>query len=435
MIVRLWQSVVLVLSGLVFALLASCTQSPTPMPSVVTTPLPPIKLAATGGSIKASGKIVPVQKIELGFPTAGRVQQVTGVVGQQVAAGAELVVLDQQTAAATVAQASAALTQTQAALTELQASPLPATLAAAQAKLDAARAQLAQLTEAASPAQLAAAQAELAATQAAQKQLFAGPTPAERIAAQATLSNTVVALQQAQLAYDKISWRTDLATLPESWQWQTATNTYRAAKGQYDALFAKPNASVVAAANARVQQAQAALDQLLHPATASQIAAAAANVRAAQAELNLLTADVPAEQVAAAQAAVAEAAAGLQHAAADLAATTLRAPFTGTVTALNVSAGQAVSPGQPLLTLADLKQLQVETTDLSERDVAQVALGQAVTVFVGPLGIELPGRVVQVAPQATVIGGDVVYPVLIALAEPPDTLRWGMSVEVTIRHD
>jgi multidrug resistance efflux pump len=111
---------------------------------------------------------------------------------------------------------------------------------------------------------------------------------------------------------------------------------------------------------------------------------------------------------------------------------TLRAPFTGTITTVDANVGQAVSPGQPLLTLADLSRLQVETTDLSERDVAQVEPGQVVSVFVGPLGVEVPGRVVQIAPQASVIGGDVVYTVVVALTEQPENLRCGMSVEVTV---
>ncbi len=433
MIGRYWRRSVFALAGLVLVfLLASCQQVTTPTPTPVTTPIPPIALTASGGGAKASGKIAPTQKVELGFPTAGRVQQVSVAVGQQVSAGDALVVLDQTAAEATVAQARAALTQTWAALAELQSDPQPATLAAAQAALDAAQARLDQLTEAATPAQLAAAQAEVTAAQIAQEQLSAGPTQTELIIAQATLSNTAVALQAAQVAYDEVAWRTDVPMLPESWQWQAATNNYTAAEAQYDALFTKPDASEAALATARVAQAQAALDQLLHPATESQIAEAEANVRAAQAELDLLSADIQAEKVAVAQAAVVEASAGLQHAEADLAATTLRAPFTGTITTLNVNAGQAVSPGQPLLTLADLSQLQVETTDLSERDVAQVQLGQTATIFVGPLGIELPGSVVQIAPQATVIGGDVVYTVVVALTEQADNLRWGMSVEVTI---
>jgi hypothetical protein len=40
--------------------------------------------------------------------------------------------------------------------------------------------------------------------------------------------------------------------------------------------------------------------------------------------------------------------------------------------------------------------------------------------------------VVDIAPRADILGGDVVYGVTIALDEQPPGLRWGMSVEVEI---
>jgi len=42
------------------------------------------------------------------------------------------------------------------------------------------------------------------------------------------------------------------------------------------------------------------------------------------------------------------------------------------------------------------------------------------------------GRVMRIASQATTVGGDVVYEVVIELDEQPSDLRWGMSVEVEI---
>ncbi len=158
-------------------------------------------------------------------------------------------------------------------------------------------------------------------------------------------------------------------------------------------------------------------------------AAAAAAVSQAQAAL------YRAQAQAQAAAEVAEAEAALARAQADLANTRLRAPFAGTVTSIHVTVGEVVQPGQPILTLADLDHLQVETTDLSERDVARVTVGQAATVFVEALNTEIPARVIRIAPEATVIGGDVVYPVLLELETPPPGLRWGMSADVTIPTD
>jgi multidrug efflux pump subunit AcrA (membrane-fusion protein) len=412
-----------------------CSQQPTPLPAPVATPIPPIELNPTSGSATASGEVVPAHKAELGFLTAGRVLTLAVDVGHQVKADSVLAALDPAAAEGAVAQAEASLQRAQALLAELRAGSRPQEIAAAQARLETAQANLAQLSEGARPDQIAAAQAKIAAAQATLQELFGAPGEEERIVALAELANAEAALRQAQAAYDQVAWRSDVGTLPESRQLEEATNNHEAAQARYDALFADPSADAVAAAQAGIKQAQAELDELQTSATAGQIAAAEAQVRAAQAELDLLSAGAQDESIAVAAAAVAEAEAALQRAQTDLTHTELRAPFDGTVTALAVERGELVLPGQTVLTLADLSQLRVETTDLSERDVARVAEGQAVSIYVEALDTQLAGRVVRVAPQADVIGGDVVYQVLIELNEQRPDLRWGMSVDVEILSD
>jgi multidrug resistance efflux pump len=129
---------------------------------------------------------------------------------------------------------------------------------------------------------------------------------------------------------------------------------------------------------------------------------------------------------------VAQAKAALDAARAALDQATLHAPFAGKIASMEVEPGETVIPGSIVLTLADLDRLQVETTDLSERDVAQVAVGQRATVRVEALGVEVRGQVAGIASQADVIGGDVVYAVVVELDEQPPGLRWGMSAEVEI---
>ncbi|MFC2046334.1 HlyD family efflux transporter periplasmic adaptor subunit, partial [Chloroflexota bacterium] len=139
-----------------------------------------------------------------------------------------------------------------------------------------------------------------------------------------------------------------------------------------------------------------------------------------------------AEQIATATAQVAQAEAAVQVARVALEQAELSAPFAGTITAVAISPGETVAPGQTVLALTDLSRLQVETIDLSERDVAQVALGQEALVYVEALGEEIAGQVVGIAPQSTTIGGDVVYTVYVELGEQVPGLRWGMSTEVEI---
>ena len=64
----------------------------------------------------------------------------------------------------------------------------------------------------------------------------------------------------------------------------------------------------------------------------------------------------------------------------------LTAPFSGTVSEINSHSGEWVTAGQTVLTLADLEQLRVETTDLSERDIPLIQIGQTATVFIEALG-------------------------------------------------
>ncbi len=418
--------------ALAICLLAACSRQPTPTPAPAATAVPTVPLRSTTGTAKASGHVVPAQKAELGFTTAGRVQTTAVDVGDQVEAGALLVALDAVAAETAVVQAESALVQAQARLDELRSGARPQEIAAARAQIEAAQARLTQITTSARPEEIAAARAEMAAAQAAQQRLSSGPREEERIAAQAALANAEAALQQAQAAYDRVAGRNDVGMLPESLRLQQATNNLAAARAGYDALFAKPDAAAIAAARAQVQQAQAALGRLLAPAMPGQISEAQAQVHSAQAQFDLLTAGARAEEVTAAEATVAAATAALKLARSNLANTELRAPFAGTVTALQVGPSELVLPGQTVLTLADLSHLQVETTDLSERDVARLAAGQSVTVFIEALNAEIRGRALRIAPQATVVAGDVVYTVSIELDEQPPGLRWGMSADVEI---
>lgn len=422
------------LTPIVLLAVAGCTQPlPTPTATPAATPIPPIALVRTSGdSVTASANVAPAQSAILALPAAGRVVAVGVAVGDNVAAGAPLVQLDAAAAEIALSQARAAYFRAQAQLAELQADPAAAEVAAAQAQVDAAQARLAQLADPARPADIAAAEADLAAAQAAYQALFADPDASARIDALAALSNARAAVQQAQAAFNEVKWRNDAGALPQSRQLQEATNNLEAAQARYDALFADPTAETIAAASARIAQAKAALDRLQAPATAAQLDEAQAQVDAALAQVAALTDGVRSETVAVTAGAVAEARAAVQRAEQTLADLTLRAPFTGTVTAVDVAVGEFAGAGAPVVTLAALDTLRVETVDLSERDIAFVTVGQPASVLIEPLAVTLPGRVVRIAPQSSTIGGDVVYTVWIDLDEQPLELRWGMSAEVTI---
>ena len=124
--------------------------------------------------------------------------------------------------------------------------------------------------------------------------------------------------------------------------------------------------------------------------------------------------------------------AALEVAQASLAQSTLFAPFDAHVASINVMPGEFVHENQVVLTLATLNALQLETTDLSERDIPKVKIGAPVSIFIEALNQELTGKVISISPKADTVGGDVVFKVTIGFDRQPGNLLWGMTAEVTI---
>lgn len=127
-----------------------------------------------------------------------------------------------------------------------------------------------------------------------------------------------------------------------------------------------------------------------------------------------------------AKAQVAAAQAGLSHLA-------LVAPYDGTITSVNLAAGDQVLPDQPVMVIADLSKLYVETSDLTEKDVVSLRTGQKVTAVPDALpDLNMSGTVEAISDGFIEKSGDITYVVRISLAEGSDArLRWGMTIKVT----
>ena len=161
---------------------------------------------------------------------------------------------------------------------------------------------------------------------------------------------------------------------------------------------------------------------------------AEANLTAAQVQVNYLkrigTDELHLET---AQAEADRAQALLDSANATLAAQSkLVAPFDGTIASVDISPAETVIPGRVVIIVGDFSKLQIETKDLSERDVPRVQPGQTAKVFIAPLNQEFSGKVVEISRISSTLGGDVVFKVTIDLDEQPQGLLWGMSADVKI---
>jgi len=117
---------------------------------------------------------------------------------------------------------------------------------------------------------------------------------------------------------------------------------------------------------------------------------------------------------------------------AQLAQATLAAPFAGTIASVDISPAEFANPGQIVIVMGDLSHFQIETTDMSEKNVPNIEIGQAASVFIEALNQDFNGKVIDIARSSQTVGGDVVFKITIELDTQPEGLRWGMSADVNI---
>jgi len=328
--------------------------------------------------------VAPARQANLSVATSGIVRDVLVAEGETVTAGAPLLQLDNTRQQAAVAQAEANLLNAQSKLAELEADPRPEEVARYQASVTSAQASL--------------------------QKLYSDPTDAEIAVARSDLAKAEASLRQAQSDYDQVSWSNDISMMPQATALEKATSDYVATKARYDDLFAEPNVNDVSSAQAQLASAQADMDNFLAGSKNEAIAASKATVAASEA--------------------------ALQDAIAALNQTLLRAPFDGTVAAINAELGEQVSPGAGAVTLADFSWWRIETDDLTELSVVNVQPGDSVEISFDALPeTMLTGRVTNIKPIGENKQGDITYTVLIELDEQDEQLRWNMTAEATIIRD
>lgn len=185
-------------------------------------------------------------------------------------------------------------------------------------------------------------------------------------------------------------------------------------------------------AQAELLQAQRDLERVLDGPDPGEVALLEAQIEKGYRDYETYSAGPDPDDVTLAEARIANAEAQQAAAEETLADLELVAPFDGVISAVYVNPSEWVAPGSPVLLIADLNHLQVETTDLSEIDVSQISLGDtAVVTFDALPDLVLEGSVISIAPKADE-GSGVNFPVILELSEIPPGLRWGMTAFVDI---
>jgi HlyD family secretion protein len=418
----------------VVLLLAGCEARVTPTPAPV---LPgdasDSSVLPDTGHLSVLGTILPAQRVKLSFNVGGSVRVVKAQVGRELRAGAVLAELETTDLELGVQEAEDGLALSQARLRQAQAGPRDQEVAVAEAEYQRALVEHERLLAGARPEEVAAAEADYQAALAWYEEVRSGAGEEELIAAQASLDKAEIALKHAQAAYDLVAWRPDLEASAQAAALQAATVDYEAAKARYELVRNLPTEGDLKETEAQVAHAESQLRLMRAGPTEEEVRASAAAVAIARARLDVAKAGPRAEDVVVSEAQVQQARTVLERAALALSRAQLVAPFDGMVSAVYVSPGEWVGPGEPVVELLDTRQWWVETRNVGELKIGRVEVGQDALVRVMALrGEELRGKVIAISPIAVVQQGDTTYTVTIEL-EPTDLfLRSGMNVEVEI---
>jgi HlyD family secretion protein len=162
------------------------------------------------------------------------------------------------------------------------------------------------------------------------------------------------------------------------------------------------------------------------------VAVAQASVDEAQRTLDRMQNGPDSRALEAAQARVSNAQAALAAAQSQLDSSEVRAPFTGTITDVQIRPSESIAAGTPVIVIADLGSMRVETTDLDEVDAARVLVDNPAQVtFDAVPGFSTTGMVERLEPMPSVSGGTN-YTAWIHIQTIPDNLMWGMTAFVDI---
>lgn len=424
--------------------------------------LPPVpSRISSATSLKSEGQLVPGFYANVAFQTTGYVHTIFVNEGDVIHASDPLVALQTDDLVLSVNQAE---TQVKAAETRVTAMQNQLALAEtavikandgvkiAQANLDLVKAGPTAAEIAAAEAALSVSELAVALAQAETNVALNTVSEADLDAAEANLAAINANIHAQEVAYQDI-----LDSCFDTPDGQTICPLYGPVEEQ-----ARAGLEV---AYAQQAAAQAAVDMLkAGPSLAQRSVAnnsqtlALANRDIAQAHLDLLLADISPERIKKAEIGVTQAELGVALAQAQVAKTealldqakanlqqseiqlqlrqttlermTLVSMTDGQVVRIQTNEGETVLPGSPIITLADNTTWLVETTDVSELDVASIEIGDVVHVHFDAIPDRtLSGIVKAISQIGNIVQGDVMYTVTIELPDDANALplRWGMT--------
>ncbi|BDI15663.1 RND transporter [Nostoc cf. commune SO-36] len=348
--------------------------------------------------ITASGKVVPVQSVNISPKNPGVLSQLYVEQGDRIQQGQILARMDSASIEAQRSQYRANLAQSQAQLAEAVAGSRPQEIAQARARLAQAQAQLAAAKAGNRPQEIAQSQSQVD-------------------AAQARVNYTTEQVKRYQYLYQQGAEKKQL--------FDQALSEDKSARANLEE--AKKRFSLVQSGTRteEIDQRQAAVNE-------------------ARAALVLLEDGTRSEQIVQRQAAVAAAEAQLKGVQVQLDETIIRAPLSGIVTQKYADPGAFVTPTTSASTSASATSSSIVAVargleilaQVPEADIGRIKPGQEVEIVADAYPDQVfKGRVRLIAPEAVIEQGVTSFQVRVALDTGIDKLRSGLNVDLTFLGD
>lgn len=383
--------------------------------------------------VSVSGTVVATQDVALGFAANGRILGTYASVGQHVAAGTILAETENGDLVAMLAQKQSALAGAEANLASLKSGTRPEEIAVAATAVTNAHAALTNAIQNAYTASDGAVHNTA-------DSFFSNPRSNPKLSFSVANSNLKTVVENDRTTIEPVLGKWALLVTGLS----PATVSDAAKQSQaYLALVT----TLLVDANAAINQSVP--DQMTSAATLSSygttLAAARANVNtaataltnaaatldAAQSTLTLKQAGATSDALAAETALVAAATADIRSAQASLGKTRIVAPFSGTVTRMDVKVGEIVSPTTSEISMQSDGIFEIETY-VPEMAIARIVVGNPATTTLDAYGssVAFPSVVVAVDPAETIKDGVPTYKTTLAFLAKDPRIRSGMTANV-----
>ncbi len=344
--------------------------------------------------LNASGKIVPVQNVNISPKSPGTVTQLYVEQGDKVTLGQILARMDSADIQARILQARANLAQQKAKLDQAKAGSRPQEISQAKARLAQAQAQLDAARSGNRPQEIAQAQAQV---------------DAARL--RVDLSNERVRRYRSLYSQGAIE------------------------KDKLDQFVSEDSTAI-----ANLLEAQKRLALLKSGSRPEEIARLEAAVAEARAQLQLLESGSRPQEIESAAAAVSAAQAQLKAEQVNLDNTIIRAPFQGIITQKFANIGAFVTPTTSASTSASATSSSIVAlargleilANVPEADISKIKVGQQVDIVADAYPDEVfKGEVRLIAPEAVNEQGVTLFQVRVAINTGRDKLRSGLNVNLT----